>query len=244
MSASENAPAGLCQVGPAKVPTDINEPGLRPAPATGLVPHNQHPPSAPSTLPKAVEDREQIEAELRRAKEEWERTFDAVPDLIAILDDQHRIVRVNQAMARSLGLPADQCVGRFCYEVVHGTHGPRSGCPHTDALADGRKHQCALCEPRLGGDFLVTITPLKNEAGQQIGSVHVARDITARKRMEKALAQANLELLEKNKELTRFNRAMVGRELRMMELKREVNTLCAKAGLPPPYRLDFDKLRP
>jgi CheY-like chemotaxis protein len=38
-----------------------------------------------------------------------------------------------------------------------------------------------------------------------------------------------------NAELTRFNRALVDRELRMIELKREVNDLCAKAGMPPRY---------
>ena len=37
---------------------------------------------------------------------EWERTFDAVPDLIMILDDQHRIVRVNRAMAAQIGAQA------------------------------------------------------------------------------------------------------------------------------------------
>ena len=29
---------------------------------------------------------------LRQAKEDWERTFNTVPDLVAILDDQHRVV--------------------------------------------------------------------------------------------------------------------------------------------------------
>lgn len=35
--------------------------------------------------------------------------------------------------------------------------------------------------------------------------------------------------------LTRLNRAMVGRELRMIELKREINELCTQAGLSPRY---------
>ena len=43
------------------------------------------------------------------AVEQWERTFDAVPDLVAILDTQYRIVRANKAMAERLGLAKDQC---------------------------------------------------------------------------------------------------------------------------------------
>jgi PAS domain S-box-containing protein len=53
-------------------------------------------------------------------------------------------------------------------------------------------------------------------------------DITGRKRAEEALRAAN-------DELTRFNRAMTGRELRMIELKQEVNVLCARLGWPPRY---------
>jgi K+-sensing histidine kinase KdpD len=37
------------------------------------------------------------------AKQEWERTFDAVPDLIAIIDAQHHILRANRAMAERHG---------------------------------------------------------------------------------------------------------------------------------------------
>jgi hypothetical protein len=33
---------------------------------------------------------------------------------------------------------------------------------------------------------------------------------------------------------------MVGRELRMIELKKEVNELCAQAGQPPRYGFEFE----
>ena len=46
---------------------------------------------------------------------------------------------------------------------------------------------------------------------------------------------ASAELLRGNQELTVLNRAMVGRELRMIELKEEVNALCVKIGEPPHY---------
>ena len=37
-----------------------------------------------------VTEKRRAEEEIHRAKEEWERTFDSVPDLIAILDERHR----------------------------------------------------------------------------------------------------------------------------------------------------------
>ena len=107
------------------------------------------------------------EAELRRAKEEWERTFDAVPDLISIIDDRHRIVRANRAMAERLALTPRQCVGKLCYEAVHGTTCPPETCPHRLTLSDGSEHVAEFHDERLGGDFLVTTTPLTDEAGRR-----------------------------------------------------------------------------
>ena len=112
----------------------------------------------------------------------WERTFNSVPDLIAVLDRNCRIVRVNQPMAEKLGCPPEQCIGLFCYECVHGSKEPPPFCPHTVVLADGREHTVEVHEDRLGGDLLVTSSPLRDDAGQVIGSVHVARNITEQKK--------------------------------------------------------------
>lgn len=124
-----------------------------------------------------------------RAKDEWERTFNIIPDMIAVLDDRHRIVRVNQTMAKRLGRTPQQCVGLPCYEVMHGTNEPLAFCPHLRSLADGLEHTSELHEKRLGGDFLISTTPILDEEGQVIGSVHVARDITEIKKVQTALRE-------------------------------------------------------
>lgn len=177
--------------------------------------------------------RKRAEDTVRRARDEWEMTFDSVPDLIAILDDQHRITRVNRAMARRLGLNPEECIGRICYESVHGTDEPPPFCPHTLTLADGMEHVAEVHEEHLGGDFLVTTTPLPDTVEGMGRTVHVARDITDRKRTEQ-------EILRHMEELERFNRVSVGRELRMIELKKEINELCARLGEAPRYSMEFD----
>ena len=129
-----------------------------------------------------------------RAKQEWERTFDSVPDLIAILDDQHRVLRANRAMAAKLGCTPAECVGVTCYEVVHGCGAPPGDCPHAQTVRDGKEHVAEVHEERLGGDFLVTTTPLTDLNGKMIGAVHVARDITERKHREVQLEKLNRAL--------------------------------------------------
>ena len=141
-----------------------------------------------------ITERKQAQAALLRAKEDWERTFDAVPDLIAIIDANHRIIRANRAMAQRLGTTPDQCVGLTCYQVVHGTAAPPDFCPHAKLLRDGQEHAAEVSEPRLGGDFHVSTSPLFDAAGQLTGSVHVARDITESKRTEAALRASEATL--------------------------------------------------
>jgi two-component system CheB/CheR fusion protein len=66
-------------------------------------------------------------------------------------------------------------------------------------------------------------------------------DITERKRAEEEIRRRVEELRASNEELTRFNNVSVGREIRMIELKKEVNELCGQAGQPSRYPLDFEK---
>jgi len=70
------------------------------------------------------------------------------------------------------------------------------------------------------------------------GIVLNSRDITERKRVEQELRQRLDELKVANEKLAGFNRVAVGRELRMVELKQEVNALCVAAGQPPRYPVE------
>jgi len=133
---------------------------------------------------------DQAYEELRQAKDEWELTFNSVPDLIAILNDRHQVVRVNRAMAERLGREPEECMGMPCYEAVHGSNLPPEFCPHTKTMNDGGEHKVEVSEERLGGDYLVSTTPLLDLQGHLTGTVHVARDITERKRAEEELRRA------------------------------------------------------
>ncbi len=74
-----------------------------------------------------------------------------------------------------------------------------------------------------------TYSPILHD-GKIVNHLWIFRDITEEKTYEKKLkSQIN--------ELERFNKSMVERELRMIELKKEVNDLLLKSGLSPKYTI-------
>ncbi|MDP2798118.1 MAG: PAS domain S-box protein [Methanoregula sp.] len=141
-----------------------------------------------------ISDKKQLQDEIQQAKIKWERTFEAVPDMIAIIGRDFHIARVNKAMAERLGIRPEDAVGKACYELVHHSTNPPGFCPHRRLLVDGCEHAEEIHEDTLNADFLVTASPLRDEKGNVTGSVHVMRDITERKQAADALRIANNKL--------------------------------------------------
>jgi PAS domain S-box-containing protein len=122
------------------------------------------------------------------AKQEWEQTFDAVHDPMALIDENHRIVRVNRALADRLGTDPKQCLGRNCYELIHGRKSAIEDCPHGLPLSTDESYvQMERYEPKLGGYFITTVTPFRRPGRKERWSVHVFHDISRRRKMEDAL---------------------------------------------------------
>ena len=99
-----------------------------------------------TTSPKA-------EGAMLSAKEAWEQTFDAVNDLLAIINTEYQLVRVNKAMAAKLGRTPEECIGLTCYSALHGTTSPPAFCPHQQLTEDGQGHTAEVYDQQLGGHF-------------------------------------------------------------------------------------------
>lgn len=141
-----------------------------------------------------ITERKKAEDAIRQAKEEWERTFDAISDPVMILDTHYRIVKANKAMAEALGTTPAEAAGLTCYESVHGTKQPPDSCPHARLLVNGLANTQEVYEQRLGGYFHVSVSPLYNPDGSLSGSIHTARDITDIKRAEEVLQRSEKKL--------------------------------------------------
>jgi PAS domain S-box-containing protein len=142
-------------------------------------------------LQEEIARREQAEKIIVRAKREWERTFDAVNDMIMIADSEFRVRRANIALAKKLGATPKEIVGRYCYEIIHGLDEPPSFCPHLRLRKDRRHHSMEYVEDRLGGAIQVNSSLLLDDEGNTLGAVHVFRDINERKLFEEKLQEHN-----------------------------------------------------
>jgi PAS domain S-box-containing protein len=126
---------------------------------------------------------------ITRAKEELERTFDTISDLVFLVDDSWTILRANKALADRLGVSPRDLIGRSCRDALGCTFCLTSdnGC-----VDDG----VPVSFQKMPGKFHVSRNVLRDGEGNSFGSVFVARDVTVMERIQGTLL--NIEKKYKN----------------------------------------------
>lgn len=147
----------------------------------------------------------------------------------------YRVLEVNPSYETIMGIKRDEAVGRFA-SVVYKTN----FAPFLDKYFEVVRTGTPI---EFESEFANINKTLRISAFSQEKNKFavVFSDITERKLAEEKITHYLNELEKKNYELSRFNNAMVGRELRMIELKKEINELCAKIGEPMRYLQEMEK---
>jgi len=128
----------------------------------------------------AVENRRLFRV-IATGKQEWEKTFDAIADLVTINALDHTVLRVNSAAARVFG-GYQSSLGRKFYEL-----------PDDERFAACCIAACDISAiPRTatiqGRQYDTSVYPIE-EQGVPRGCVFVAKDVTARNLVEKSLRE-------------------------------------------------------
>jgi PAS domain S-box-containing protein len=134
-----------------------------------------------------ITERKKAEETIKQAARQWQETFDSIPNLVSIHDRDYKIVKVNKAFAEMFDMTPEQLVGKPCYQVFHKTDTPIANCPHEHTLKTRQTITTEVFEPSQGAYFDVSTAPIIDASGEITGSVHIARDITERKRVENEL---------------------------------------------------------
>ncbi|MDD5640840.1 MAG: response regulator [Syntrophales bacterium] len=131
-------------------------------------------------------EKARAEADLREALQAWEEIFQAIGHPTFIMDTEHNILAANRATLAATGLTAAEILNRKCYEIFHRSPQPPPDCPMQRLLASGRMETAEMEVELLKGFYLVSCTPLVDAQGNLKKVIHIATDITARKRAEEA----------------------------------------------------------
>ncbi|HEX5802267.1 MAG TPA: PAS domain S-box protein [Azospira sp.] len=180
---------------------------------------------------------------LRESERRFRTLFEYSPVPIHLLSADGTPMLVNHAFERLLGYRAEELIGRPFAEWTHPDdvaaseevwHRLRAG--DADALDLEKRYV------HRDGSVVwahTSVAAVRDDGGALVYVIAMAEDISERKVAEEALRQQAEEVRGRNQELERFNRAMVGRELDMVALKRQINALCGELGRPPAYPQTF-----
>ncbi|BHH82033.1 hypothetical protein LA52FAK_03220 [Desulforhopalus sp. 52FAK] len=135
--------------------------------------------------------RKEFEASLKRSKEEWENTFNAMSDIITIQDRDMSILRANKAFHDTFPEYDNIKSAPPCYEIFHSDKQICSDCPAQRTLADGATHREEVFDELTGKTCSVVTCPILDENGDFEHLVHIVKDITESKKLEDELFQSH-----------------------------------------------------
>jgi PAS domain S-box-containing protein len=148
-------------------------------------------------LGRDIHERKQMEEEIIRVSNEWQKTFDSTQSAIWILDQNQKIMRSNKTAELFFKRPNKQMVGKQCWEIIHHTKQPIPKCPNLRARRSLRRESTEL---QIGENwFHVTADPVIDSNGAYSGAVHIVSDITDIKIAEKEKIETEKKLYQSQK---------------------------------------------
>jgi len=111
---------------------------------------------------------------LRFERDVWKATFNAIPNLIMILDSNRTIARVNKSFLNQIGSLEDDLIGKSCSEVLNHTF---CDCENKCYIDGNIKIDFKTCSFN-GKFFTISYVPILNELKQIDGHIIQYQDIT------------------------------------------------------------------
>jgi len=172
-----------------------------------------------------ITDRKQIEGALRESEEIFDKFMENSPIYIFFKNENIQAVRLSHNFETMLGRPIQELLGKSMDELFPSELARSMVQDDLRILNSGKK--ITIEEELHGRCYSTTKFPILIDGKPRYLAGYTI-DITEQRRAEKAI-NSQLE------ELRRWHDATLGREVRILELKQEVNELLASQGKPPRY---------
>jgi len=185
-------------------------------------------------LKREVDEKNQMANALRESSATLNLVLDTVPQSIFWKDLDGRYLGCNKVFATAVGFDdTERVVGKTDFDMPWPREEAEAYRADDRDVLENNRSNLHIIEPLQQADGTrlwidTSKVPLCDINGHPFALLGVYEDITARK-------QAEIQLAEQFDELHRWHDAMVGREDRVIEVKREVNELLTRLGEPPRY---------
>lgn len=176
------------------------------------------------------ESREELLASNREIKK-LSQALEQSPSSVLITDIYGNIEYVNKQFEVTSGYNTKELIGKNPRILNSGVHTKDFFAGLWNRVKSGQKWSGEICNRRKNGELyweFSSVSPLRNSDNEITNFVAVKEDITEKKLIEQ-------KLKDYTNELELFNKLMVDREFKIIEMKEEVNQLRNKLGLEIKY---------
>jgi PAS domain S-box-containing protein len=164
--------------------------------------------------------------EAKRSSEYARSLIEASLDPLVTISPEGKITDVNEATVKVTGVPRETLIGTDFSDYFTEPETARRG--YREVFEKGFVTDYALTIRDRDGhltDVLYNASVYRDARANVLGVFAAARDVTGQKKAEDEVADQRNNEMERMGELERFQKLTVGRELKMIELKKEIADL-------------------
>jgi PAS domain S-box-containing protein len=176
--------------------------------------------------------------ELDKALSYSQSLIEDAPDPVFVTDLEGKILQANDAVSALLGFRRDEVVEQSLSRFISAEETREFTAALREVVARGVTRNARLNPRAATGEVIPTTlnaSALRDPEGNVIGAIGILRDMRAYEQVVRDLEQSKTELQEKILDLEKFEEVVVGRELKMIMLEKELESLRQElASLRPP----------
>jgi PAS domain S-box-containing protein len=166
--------------------------------------------------------------ELDKARAYAESLIKNAPDPVFVTDLEGKITLANDAVSQLLGFRTDEVVEQSVSRFISREETRQFTAALREVVEKGVSRNASLNPRSASGELIPTTlnaSALRDIDGRVIGAIGILRDMRAYEKVLRDLEQSKAELQEKILDLEKFEEVVVGRELKMIALEKEIESL-------------------
>src|SRR6185437_4132030 len=150
------------------------------------------------------------------------------PDPIFVADLESKILSANDAVYELLGFRTDEVLEQSLSRFISPEETREFTAALREVIERGVTRNARLNPRSASGEIIPTTlnaSALRDSDGKVIGAIGILRDMRAYEQVVRDLQESKSELQEKILDLEKFEEVVVGRELKMIALEKELERL-------------------